>query len=200
MTLTTKELAEAEVKTVIEKLEVANATETEIESAKRLLELIQQTREERDKDKESMKSWEDALTDWIEGGIEKLDLFKTNVDASNQSLAELGTSLVSLAMNSSMTFLKELGTALGEGKNASESMQQALESMAQEVLNQLPLLFMQAGLQLIAQNQWPIGLGLMAAGLSTSFVSGYVDGKMKSAKANAFGGVYGDDSYSAFAK
>ncbi len=200
MTMTTKELAEAEAKTVIEKLEVANATETEIESAKRLLALIQQTREERDKDKESMKSWEDALTEWIEGGIEKLELFKTNIDASNESLAELGTSLASLAMNSSMTFFKELGTALGEGKNASESMQQALESMAQEILNRLPLLFMQAGLQLIAQGQWPIGLGLMAAGLSTSFVSGYVDGQKNSAKANALGGVYGDESYSAFAK
>lgn len=200
MTMTAEELARAESDAVIAKLENVKADELQIERVKELLELIRQAREERDKDKESMKNWEDALTDWIEGGIKELELFKTNVDASNQSLANLGTSLVSLAMNSSMTFLKELGTALGEGKNASESMQQALESMAQEVLNQLPLLFMQAGLQLIGQGQWPIGLGLMAAGLSTTFVSGYVDGKMKSAKANAFGGVYGDDSYSAFAK
>ena len=200
MTMTAEELAKAESDAVIAKLESVKADELQIERAKELLELIRQAREERGKDKESMKNWEDALTDWIEGGIEKLDLFKTNVDASNQSLANLGTSLVSLAMNSSMTFLKELGTALGEGKNASESMENALEAMAQELLNQLPLLFMQAGLQLIGQGQWPIGLGLMAAGLSTTFVSGYVDGKMKSAKANALGGVYGDESYSAFAK
>ena len=79
-------------------------------------------------------------------------------------------------------------------------MQQALVSMASEILNQLPLLFMQAGLQLIAQGQWPLGLGLMAAGLGDAVIAGYVNGKTQSTKSNALGGVYGDDSYSAFAK
>jgi phage-related minor tail protein len=79
-------------------------------------------------------------------------------------------------------------------------MQRALETMASEILNQLPLLFMQAGLQLIAQGQWPLGLGLMAAGLGDAVIAGYVNGKTQSTKSNALGGVYGDDSYSAFAK
>lgn len=72
--------------------------------------------------------------------------------------------------------------------------------MASEILNQLPLLFMQAGLQLIAQGQWALGLGLMAAGLADQVVAGYVNGKKESAKANALGGVYGDEAYTAFAK
>jgi len=59
---------------------------------------------------------------------------------------------------------------------------------------------MQAGLQLIAQGQWALGLGLLAAGLADQVVAGYVNGKKESAKANALGGVYGDEAYTAFAK
>jgi phage-related minor tail protein len=59
---------------------------------------------------------------------------------------------------------------------------------------------MQAGLQLIAQGQWPLGLGLMAAGLGDAVIAGYVNGKTQSSKANALGAVYGDEAYSAFAK
>ena len=53
-----------------------------------------------------------------------------------------------------------------------------------------PLMFLQAGLQLIAQGQWPLGLGLIAAAGASSFISGYADGKTKEAKENAKGEAY----------
>ena len=200
MTMTAAELAKAESDAVIAKLEAANATDDEIRKARELLDLIQEQKEARKDDKDSIENWSSFLEEKISDVVKKMNLFKKNVNESNDAIVDLGTGLAGLAGGSSVTFLKELGSALGEGKNASESMQNALEAMAQEILNQLPLLFMQAGLQLIAQGQWAIGLGLMAAGLSTSVVSGFVNGRSKSAETNALGGVYGDDSYSAFAK
>ena len=97
--------------------------------------------------------------------------------------------------------LSTFGEAIGKGKDASDSMREALASMAQQVLDQLPTMFLQAGLQLIAQGQWALGLGFVAAGGASSFVSGFVSGRTSGeAEANALGGVYGDDSYAAFAK
>lgn len=200
MTMTASELAKAESDAVIAKLEAANATDDEIRKARELLNLIQKQKEKREEDEDGIKNWSSLMEEKIQGVVEKMNLFKDRVKESNKAIVNLGTGLAGLAGGSSVTFLKELGSALGEGKNASESMQNALEAMAQEILNQLPLLFMQAGLQLIAQGQWAIGLGLMASGLSTSVVSGFVNGRAKSAETNALGGVYGDDSYSAFAK
>lgn len=200
MTMTAAELAKAESDAVIAKLEAANATDDEIRKARELLDLIQEQKEARKDDKDSIENWSSFLEEKISDVVKKMNLFKKNVNESNDAIVGLGTGLAGLAGGSSVTFLKELGSALGEGKNASESMQNALESMAQEILNQLPLLFMQAGLQLIAQGQWPLGLGLMAAGLGDAVIAGYVNGKTQSSKANALGAVYGDDSYSAFAK
>jgi len=199
MTMTASELAKAESDAVIAKLEAANATDDEIRKARELLDLIQEQKEARKGDEDSIENWSSFLEEKISDVVKKMNLFKKNVNESNDAIVDLGTGLAGLAGGSSVTFLKELGSALGEGKNASESMQHALEAMAQEILNQLPLLFMQAGLQLIAQGQWGLGIGFMAAGLADSVIAGYVNGRAKSAETNALGGVYGDDSYSAFA-
>jgi len=132
-----------------------------------------------------------------EQGLESLNLFDAK---SREVIGNLTANLANISFDAVLGGLKEFGQALGEGEDASDSMQRALESMASEILNQLPLLFMQAGLQLIAQGQWALGLGLMAAGLADQVVAGYVNGKKESAKANALGGVYGDEAYTAFAK
>lgn len=132
-----------------------------------------------------------------EQGLESLNLFDAK---SREVIGNLTANLANISFDAVLGGLKEFGQALGEGEDASDSMQRALESMASEILNQLPLLFMQAGLQLIAQGQWALGLGLMAAGLADQVVAGFVNGKKESAKANALGGVYGDEAYTAFAK
>lgn len=146
-------------------------------------------------------SWTDKLSLSLEDSLEKLELFDAK---SNKILAEMATNFANISLDSAMTGFEEFGRALGEGKDAADAMQAALAAMAQQILNQLPMLFLQAGLQLIAQGQWPLGLGFIAAAGSSAIIAGYVDGKQssakESAKANALGGVYGADDYSAFVK
>lgn len=198
--MTDEEIVKAEQDAVIAKLAAVNATDEQIERAKELLGLIQEQKEARKEDEDSIKSWDEFLEKKIGSAVEKLHLFKENVEESNKIVTDLGVSLANISIDGAVTGFKELGQALAEGKDAGDSMQQALVSITSEILNQLPLLFMQAGLQLIAQGQWPLGLGLMAAGLGDAVIAGYVNGKTQSTKSNALGGVYGDDSYSAFAK
>ena len=198
--MTDEEIVKAEQDAVIAKLENVKADEQQIERAKELLGLIQEQKEARKEDEDSIKSWDEFLEKKIGSAVEKLQLFKENVEESNKIVTDLGVSLANIAIDGAVTGFKELGQALAEGKDAGDSMQQALVSMASEILNQLPLLFMQAGLHLIAQGQCPLGLGLLAAGLGDAVIAGYVNGKTQSSKANALGAVYGDEAYSAFAK
>ena len=150
---------------------------------------------------ESADSWTDKLSLGIQDLLEDFDVLDAK---SRQVLANLATSFASVSIDSSITGFKEFGKALGEGKDAADSLQAALAAMAQQILNQLPTMFLQAGLQLIAQGQWPLGLGFIAAAGSSAIIAGYIDGKTSSAKeetkTNALGGVYGDNGYSAFAK
>lgn len=114
-----------------------------------------------------------------------------------ESIKEIGKSLGELALSGALDGFAEFGKSLAEGKNAADSLSDALGSMAQQILNQLPTMFLQAGLQLISQGQWALGLGFIAAAGVSSFTSGYVEGKL-SAEENAKGGVYG--STTPFAK
>lgn len=185
-------LGATETELYLTKLYENGATADQIQKARELKELI-----ENYKDPKAFDSIPEKLGYITEQWLNDMDLWdkKTNKVVGNvtQSLAEL-------SFNAALSGFKELGQALGEGEDAADSMQRALETMASEILNQLPLLFMQAGLQLIAQGQWPLGLGLMAAGLGDAVIAGYVNGKTQSSKANALGAVYGDEAYSAFAK
>ena len=186
----------------IQKLQNNGATAEQIQKANELFDLYDDALKKRRNDakdsEEVFSSWQEALDASFLSLIEKLHLFKKNADESNEVLSKLGTTLVNLAVNSTMQGLKSLGEALGEGKSAGEGLKDALESMAQTILNQLPTLFLNAGLTLISQGQWPIGLGLVAAGLGTQFLSGYNQGVINKAEANASGNVYGD-GVSAFA-
>lgn len=185
-------LGKTETELYLIKLEENGATEEQIKKAKELREILDNY-----KDINSFDNLAEKLGYLAEQGLNTLDVWDKK---TNKVVGSMVSSLAQLSFDATLSGFKELGQALGEGEDAADSMQRALESMASEILNQLPLLFMQAGLQLIAAGQWPLGLGLMAAGLADQVVAGYVNGKKESAKANALGGVYGDDSYSAFAK
>ena len=145
------------------------------------------------------KTWEEQMSEAVENIITKL----TDLDAQTAKVfGNMAVQMSNISLDAAMTGFEEFGRALGEGKDAADAMQAALAAMAQQILNQLPMLFLQAGLQLIAQGQWPLGLGLIAAAGSSAIIAGYVDGKTSSSstEANALGGVYGADDYSAFAK
>lgn len=184
------------------KLQSNNATDEQIEKANELFDLIEaaqkKAKDARKDENDAFVSWEDSLEKFFISGIEKLQLFKENADESNKSLAELGTTLAGISLNAVMNGLGAIGEALGEGESAGKGLKNALEDMATTILNQLPMLFLQAGLQLIAQGQWPLGLSLVATGLGTQFVSGFNQGIANKTEANALGNVYGSE-VSAFA-
>lgn len=185
-------LGKTETELYLIKLEENGATEEQIKKAKELREILDNY-----KDINSFDNLAEKLGYLAEQGLNTLDMWD---EKTNKVVGSMVSSLAQLSFDATLSGFKELGQALGEGEDAADSMQRALEAMASEILNQLPLLFMQAGLQLIAQGQWALGLGLMAAGLADQVVAGYVNGKKESAKANALGGVYGDEAYTAFAK
>jgi len=121
-----------------------------------------------------------------------------------QTLDGIRDSLVNLGATATLSGLEELGKALGQGKNAGDSMRDALSAMSQEILNALPNLFLQAGLQLIGQGQWALGLGFVAAAGSTALIKGYVGGRIEAeqsaAQANAHGNIFNTDGIQAFAR
>lgn len=143
-------------------------------------------------------SWEEMFTTGIENVLEKF----SKLDKESASvLSNLGTNLASVSFDATLSGLESLGQALGEGKDAGESLAQALADMAQQILNQLPTMFLQAGLQLIAQGQWAMGLGFITAAGATAVTSGFVNGRTSdsSTQANADGGVYNQSGRVAFA-
>lgn len=182
-------LGKSETELYLSKLKEAGATEQQIEQAKEYLKTISEYKEVGD--------IYDLISVKIKDALLNTGKFS---EKSAETLSSLASSLAQVSVTATVNGMKELGKALGEGDNAAESLEQALASMAQEILNQLPLLLTQAGLQLIAQGQWALGLGLIAGGLIDGVVAGYVQGKTSSTKANALGGVYGAEDYVAFAK
>ncbi|MCL2277548.1 MAG: tape measure protein [Treponema sp.] len=151
--------------------------------------------------RESVKNWENELSD---------SLLRTfmNIEGLAESAAvvisDLTSQLIQLSASAALKGFEELGRALGKGQDAAESMSQALAQMARQILNQLPMMFLQAGLQLIANGQWPIGLAFIAAAGSAAIMSGYVSGVEsqnaqdgKTAKAYAAGGAFTNQIISA---
>jgi len=160
--------------------------------------MLSQTIDDLSESEVQIISWEDALTDSLERGLEKLGFFSAEARAI---IAELGTSLASVSFDSVLSGLSTFGEAIGNGKDATDSMREAMAAMAQQILDSLPTMFLQAGLQLIAQGQWALGLGFVAAGGASSFISGFVSGRTSGdTEKNALGGVYGDEFHAAFAK
>ena len=186
------DITKTEKELYLEKLKTNGATEAQITEADRLY-------DEYKKLKDAGRSW----TDTMQEGLTELILKYSDLDkASAGVLANIGTELMSMSFDSAITGFQTLGEALGKGSDAGESLQQALANMAETILDQLPMMFLQAGLQLIANGMWPIGLGFIAAAGSSAMISGFVKGRTSdgSASANAFGGVYDTDGALPFAK
>ena len=131
----------------------------------------------------AVKDWQEELSDSLLTGIMGLEIFS---EQASVILSDLSSQLIQLSASAALSGFEEFGRALGEGEKGAESMSRALASMAEQILKQLPMMFLQAGLQLIANGQWPLGLGLIAAAGSSAIISGYVDGATK----HAHGGIF----------
>lgn len=188
-------LGKSEADLTLEMLAANGATAEQLAEAEYLLSQLNQSTD-------GVISWQEALTQVFEESLNKLGLYN---EQTTSIFANIGTQIASLTFDSLLTGLSEVGKALAQGENASKSLQDALAAMAQQILSQLPTMFLQAGLQLIAQGQWALGLGLIAAAGVTALMSGGVEGYLENAEneeeeKNAKGSVYGDAGYSTFAK
>ena len=184
-------LGMSERELALARLEAAGATEAEIREAEKLFDLLAQQ-------EQAVGDWESFLENSFDGLLEK---WHVTSDELRKSISKLGADLTNMGINAALSGFEKFGEALGEGKDSADAMHSALASMAQEILQQLPVLFLQAGLQLVATpGMWPIGLGFIAAAGSTALVNGFAKGYTDSLSQNADGGVFGDETYSAFAK
>ena len=141
--------------------------------------------------REAVIDWQRQLSDSLVRALMNIE------DLSAQAaviIGDLAAQLAALGTSAALSGFEEFGRALGEGKSAAQALQSALAAMAQQILQQLPMMFLQAGLQLIANGQWPLGLGFIAAAGSAAITSGFVGGATQRARqeasANAQGGVY----------
>lgn len=141
------------------------------------------------------------LFDMIAGKVQNLCMELSNLNEQQaKTIGSMMGNLASVSFDGIQNGVTELAEKLAEGADASDAWAASLEKMATDILNQLPSLFTRAGLELIAEGMWPLGLALLGAGLGTGIAAGVVNGvKTAGSKANALGGVYGADGYEAFA-
>ena len=145
--------------------------------------------------RQGVVDWQQSLSDTLTLALLDIEGFSGEAAAV---LGDLGAQFLALFPPAALSGLEEFGRALGEGEDSAEALRRGLLEMSQQILKQLPMMFLQAGLQLIASGQWPLGLGLIAAAGSSAILSGWVDGTINKAKGdadaaakeNAKGGVY----------
>lgn len=192
------ELLDTEKQLAVARLEGLGASGAQIEEYKRLFDELNKGEEQED----TFSSWEEKLAAVVENALMQLE-------GMSEQMAEMVGGFVvqfaGISLDGLMGGLDAVGQALGEGKDAAEAWNNAMTQMAMQLLENLPTMFLQAGLQLIAQGQWALGLGFVAAAGSTALISGFTKGKVtqaeKDAEENATGGVYGGgEAWRAFAR
>ena len=147
-----------------------------------------------DEARDAVKDWQQELSDSLTLALIELEIFS---DQAAVILGDLSAQLIELSASAALSGFEEFGRALGEGAKDTEALTRALSAMAEQILRQLPMMFLQAGLQLIANGQWPLGLGFIAAAGSSAIISGYVDGKKQQASKHAQGGVFDEYGHAA---
>lgn len=105
------------------------------------------------------------------------------------ALGELSSRLADMGIESLVAGFESLGAALQDGKLSAEEFGDILAEQARAILKQLPMLFVQAGLQLIVQGNTGLGLGFLFGGLASAVISGLTESAV-AAEENALGGVY----------
>jgi hypothetical protein len=136
-----------------------------------------------DEARDAIKGWQEQLSDSLLTTIMDLEMFG---DEAAVIISDIGLQLMELSFSSTLSRFQEFGRAMGEGAKFSESLTQALAELSKQILQQLPMMFLQAGLQLIANGQWPLGLGFIAAAGSSAIIAGYVEGKTSHANGGVF--------------
>jgi tape measure domain-containing protein len=181
--------------------EAAGATEEELET---LDEKIAKIKELKNQQSE-LDDWQAVLTEKITEllqGITGLD------EKSAGAFANIAANLAAISFDGILQGIEDVGEAFAQGASAGEAFRNAMVSMLQQMLDMLPVLFLQAGLQMIIQGNWPMGLAFIAMAASSAFISGFVKGTINrmdeeaeaEANTNARGNVYSDTILVPYAK
>lgn len=162
--------------------------------------IIKKYKDLAEKTKEQFDSWQDYIND----GVDKLFAMFPQLDQEMKAFAQgMATDFIEISLDGMIDGLDKLGEALGKGEDGATAFKESMTNMLQTLLDNLPTMLLNAGLQLIGQNQIEIGLGLIAMSGITAFTGGLVKGHLSKddeVEENAKGGVYGSLEYSKFAK
>ena len=138
--------------------------------------------------------------DSLVGVFENIQRAISGTDAEAAELALALRNLIQATVEFTSQALADgfeaIGMALETGANAGEAFGQVIGQAALEILRQLPLFFIQAGLQRIIAGDLGLGLGLIAAGASLGILSGYTQANISTEfggtrEDNAMGNAYG---------
>ncbi|MCL2272408.1 MAG: tape measure protein [Treponema sp.] len=173
-------------------LAAANATEEKIKQAEKIIETlrgadIDPLTSKLDKVRESVKNWQEELSNSIFEALMDLKMFS---EQTAVILTDLSVQLIELSASAALSGFEELGRSLGLAEEGANHLLNALAQMAHQILRQLPMMYLQAGLQLIANGMWPLGLGFIAAAGTSAVISGFVDGTISKASQHAHGSAF----------
>jgi len=147
---------------------------------------------------EEVRSLEDAIRNGLLKAFPELD------KQAAACIASMAANLADVTFDGILDGLNRVGAAFAKGENSAASFRAAMADMAQSLLDMLPQMFLQAGLQLIIGGNWPLGLGFIAAAGSSALISGYTRGRIEKtredAEANAHGNLYDMDGILRLAK
>jgi hypothetical protein len=159
------------------------------------------------------------LTNGADADIDKIKDLQDRLEhlKGMDLMLDLGLDALSAMMSTLTSSVRSLAKAYGETTAASmsaaegaERMEMAMRSLVTSIIQSIPTLMINAGLQLLSNSADPatiaVGLALIASGLAGEFIVGYQEGVVEAGKAdleeeygnNAKGGVYGFAAGGAF--
>ena len=149
---------------------------------------------------DSIDSWDDYVRNWVSNIFDEIQFLDQSMKGFAQDMM---VSLASVTLDGLISGLEKMGEALGKGEDGASAFKDSMTNMLQTLLDNLPTMLLNAGLQLIGQGNIPVGLALIAASGLTAFTGGLVKGSLSTddeVETNAKGCVYGSLEYSKFAK
>lgn len=213
----TRELAEEELAAEQARKEAEEAAKDRAaEMARAVVDLTEKYKSQRDQIAEQIQ----AVNELWQGGYISLDLYQEALIALSREMEEatavvdeaaqkasatiqdLTGSLAGIGKGAALDTFEAIGAALASGADGAATFEEAMMDIGASILQQLPMLLLNAGLQLVAVGAWPAGLALIAASGLVAIGSGAVTYAQSQASsgvtANALGGIYGSPSLSAY--
>jgi tape measure domain-containing protein len=103
-----------------------------------------------------------------------------NTVTVTQELYNVLDSIGDIAFDGLVSSMEAIGDAMFKSSDAGEAFKNSLQDIGIAIVNALPNLLLQAGLQLIPTPMWGIGLGLIAASGLVAIGKGYMNAKLDS--------------------